>query len=267
MHLASINIYPIKSCRGMSRESARLDDFGLAGDRRWMVVDEEGIFLSQREAPRLALIEPEPGDGWLVLGARGADPAGIRTPGGRSPRLRVRVWDDEVEAQDAGEEAARWLGAWLDRPCRLVYMPEDSFRRVDPSRVPERRRVHFGDSFPLLLIGEGSLADLNGRLAVPLPMNRFRPNLVVAGTEPFAEDLWSAVRIGDVSFRVGKPCDRCVTTTIDQETGERGKEPLTTLAQYRKWDGQVWFGQKLLHEGPGSIHIGDPVIPVAGARG
>ena len=265
MNLSALFLYPIKSCRGIAVPSATLDDFGFAGDRRWMLVDEAGVFISQREEPRLALVEPQPGEGWMALSGPMMDPTAIRPPGQSAKRTRVRVWDDTVEALDGGAEAARWFTTFLDRPCRLMYMPDDVFRRVDPKYVPEERRVHFGDAYPVLLIGEASLADLNGRLAQPIPMNRFRPNLVVAGSKPYEEDDWQDFRIGAVRFRAVKPCDRCMTTTVDQATGIKGKEPLTTLATYRKWEGQVFFGQNVVGEGRGEVSVGMEV-EVSGKR-
>lgn len=259
MQLTGIHIYPVKSCRGVAVDAAELDGLGLRGDRRWMIVDEEGIFLSQRELPRLALIEPQAGAGWLTLAGPGIAPVGLRAPAAGGRRARVRVWEDSVDALDGGEEAARWLSGFLDRPARLVYLPEDAGRRIAPAWVPEERYTHFGDGFPLLLITEASLAELNRHLAEPVPMNRFRPNLVVSGTGPFDEDGWQGFRIGQVAFRAVKPCSRCATTTVDQATGVRGREPLATLATFRRRGVEVFFGQNVVHEGPGSLAVGDAV--------
>ncbi len=172
------------------------------------------------------------------------------------------IWGDRCEAQDGGEEAAAWFTGCLGFPARLVYMPESTFRRANPGYVAARRRVSFADAYPLLLIGSSSLVDLNQRMETALPMNRFRPNLVVSGSTPFDEDRWKQFRIGAVEFAVVKPCDRCVTTTIDQQTGVAGKEPLRTLATFRKWNGQVYFGQNVVHRQAGVLRVGQAVTVV-----
>ncbi|MFL5546924.1 MAG: MOSC domain-containing protein, partial [Gemmatimonadales bacterium] len=163
------------------------------------------------------------------------------------------------EATWTGEPAARWFSEFLGIPCSMVHMPAESLRPTNPAYDPSGSRVSFADAYPLLLISEESLADLNGRLAQPLPMNRFRPNLTVSGGGPFAEDRWSRVEIGSVVLNLVKPCDRCVITTTDQTTTERGVEPLRTLATYRKVDGKVYFGQNAVHEAPGRLRVGDAV--------
>jgi uncharacterized protein YcbX len=259
MHLSALNLYPIKSARGISLSSGKLDDFGLAQDRRWMVVDSAGRFVSQRESHRLALVHVAVEGADLVVGGAGAPDLRISPPSEDVRVEPVTIWDDECQARDAGSSAAEWFSRFLGLPVRLVYMPDTTFRTVNPDFVPERRRVGFADAYPVLLIGEGSLQELNRRMEQPLPMNRFRPNLVVAGSAAFAEDGWKTVKVGEVTFDVVKPCDRCVTTTIDQSTGLAGKEPLRTLALFRKWNGQVYFGQNLVHHAPGVLHIGDSI--------
>lgn len=259
MHLSAINLYPIKSARGISLESSTLDDFGLTGDRRWMVVDSAGRFVSQREAHKLALAEVAvEGEDVLVSGAEVGE-LRVGPPSATASSLRVTIWGDECQAIDGGPVAAEWFTRFLGFQARLVFMPDSTFRTVNPDYVPARRRVSFADAYPLLLATEGSLADLNRRMDQPLPMNRFRPNLVVSGSEPFAEDQWKRVQVGEVAFDVVKPCDRCVTTTIDQATAAAGKEPLRTLAQFRKWNGQVYFGQNIVHQSPGTLRMGDLV--------
>ncbi len=256
--LASLHVYPIKSCAGTSVDSWRADPLGFAHDRRWMVVDEENIFLSQRELPRMSLVKPEIKDGHLSIAAPDMPPLEVPfEPGGS--RSLTRVWGDAVETVTTGDEASRWFSEFLRIPCRLVHLPDNSIRRVDPDYARPEDRVHLADGFPFLLISEESLENLNSRLDESLPMNRFRPNLVVRGVEPFAEDGWRSVRIGDLVFRVAKPCARCAITTVDQATGAKGKEPLTTLAAFRKVNGEVMFGQNLIHESPGSLRVGDVV--------
>jgi uncharacterized protein YcbX len=173
----------------------------------------------------------------------------------------VRVWADEVEAVDAGAAAARWFTALLGQTCRLVYLPDDGERTADAAYAPGGASVSFADGFPLLLLSSASLADLNARLPAPVPMNRFRPNLVVDGCAPFAEDHWRGLRIGAAAFTVAKPCARCVVPAIDQASGERDPHINRVLAGYRRFDGQILFGQNLLHSHPANIAVGDPVTP------
>ncbi|MGE0352335.1 MAG: MOSC domain-containing protein [Gemmatimonadales bacterium] len=258
MHLSTIALYPIKSCRGIQVARARLDDFGIHLDRRWMVVKPDGGLLTQREAPRMALIRVElVGDG-VIVRAPGMIEQVVSAREDGAPAT-VRVWKDTVEACDQGDAVAEWFSRFLGGRMRVVYMPEDTLRRVDPGRVPEERRVSFADAFPFLILGEASLDELNRRLSAAVSMTRFRPNLVISGTVPFAEDGWREIRIGTVPFRVVKPCSRCVLTTVDPETGVKGKEPLATLATFRKRDGEVHFGQNALHLAEGILEVGDPV--------
>ena len=257
IRLTGLNIYPIKSARGIPLDASVVDQFGLQHDRRWMVVDESGVFLSQRSHPRLALVVPSIHDQWLQVDGPGM--ATLRTPlyPENTVAARVTVWKDSCSATWVGEPAADWFSQLLGCPCTLVHMADQVVRPANPAFAPVGTRVSFADAFPFLLISEESLADLNGRLSVPLPMNRFRPNLVVAGGEPYAEDAWRNVEIGRIRLRVVKPCERCVVTTTDQATAERGKEPLRTLATYRKVNGEVMFGQNAVHENTGRLRVGD----------
>jgi uncharacterized protein len=237
-----------------------VDGFGLRYDRRWMVIDEAGGFLSQRSHPRLALVVPGLGQRALRVDAPGMPT--LETPLDPSPIVttQVVVWDDVCSATWVGERAARWFSDFLGTACSLVHMPDGVVRPADPAFAPAETRVSFADGFPFLVISEESLADLNRRLEVPLPMNRFRPNLVVAGGEPYSEDGWERFEIGGIRLQVVKPCGRCLVTTTDQSTAERGKEPLRTLATYRKVGGEVMFGQNVIHENIGRLRVGDPVV-------
>lgn len=255
--VSAIHIYPLKGARGVELEAAHAGRRGFDGDRRWMVVDARGGFLSQRSHPRLALLRATVAGGEsapLWLEAPGLSPLEVPAPCGLA--APVRIWNDTVAARDAGDEAAAWLSAFLGEPARLAHMADDVVR---PLTAAPGGQVSFADAYPYLLLSAGSLADLNRRLAAPLPMDRFRPNLVVDGCTPFAEDGWRRLRAGRVVFRIAAPCARCTVTTVDQATGERGAEPLRTLATYRQRDGKIWFGQNLIAENEGPVRRGDPV--------
>ena len=259
MRISELHVYPIKSAAGVTLKRARLDDFGLADDRRWMIVDDHGVFQSQREHPTLTLLEVELEPGALVVRSAPAGEARVTRGQPPGPVTQVRVWDDDVDAIDCGDEVAAIITAHVGEPVRLVYMPDSSIRPVNPDYYSARARVSFADAFPLLLITQESLDELNGRLAQRIPMLRFRPNVVVSGAEPYAEDTWRMIRLGAVPCDVVKPCDRCATTTVDIATGVRGKEPLRTLASYRNWNGKVYFGQNVIHRQPGEMAAGDGV--------
>jgi uncharacterized protein YcbX len=249
----------VKSCRGIAVDRAIVEPWGLRHDRRWMIVDASDAFVTQRQEPRLALIETALEADTVVLSARGH--GGIRLPlAPRSgARRRVRVWRDEVNAIDGGDEGARWLGEVLGAPVRLVFMPEADTRQVNPKYGRHDDRVSFADAYPVLVATNASLADLDARLDAPLPMDRFRPNVVLAGCTAWEEDGWTRVRIGDVPMRVVKGCDRCVVTTTDQRTGERGVEPLRTLATFRKRDNLVYFAVNAVPDATGELRVGDAV--------
>ena len=258
MSLGGLYVYPIKSCGGISLATAEVDERSIRHDRRWMLVDEHGVFLSQREIPRLALVRVGIGGDGLLLDAPGMPALDVPfAPEGES--VLARVWDDLVEILRVGDEADRWFSRFLGVPCRLVYLPDRSVRPVAPTYAKPGDRVGLSDGFPFLMISEASLGDLNGRLDHPLPMERFRPSLVVRGCGPFAEDGWRRVRVGGINFRVVKPCARCKITTVDQSSAETGKEPLRTLARYRKAGSEVFFGQNLIHDGTGVLNVGDAV--------
>lgn len=262
--LSELYRYPVKSTAYEPLESVRLDALGLEGDRRWMVVDSaNGRFLTQRLLPQMGRIEARWQDDFQVLRLRapGMEDLLVEVPG-RDDNLRgVLIWRDMLQVPDAGDEAAQWLSTFLQRDVRLVQIPEERARQVDTAYAEPGEHVHFADGFPLLLIGQGSLDDLSAKVGRPLEMLRFRPNLVVAGAEPFAEDGWKRIRIGDVTFKVAKPCSRCILTTIDPHTGERdaAREPLATLLGYRNVNGEALFGQNLLAENRGELKLGMPV--------
>ena len=257
--LGGVYVYPIKSCGGISLQSADLGATGLVHDRRWMLVDEGGGFVSQRRHPRMALISTRIAPDRLVVSAPGMPDLEVPLEGEPEGRIDVEVWGDAQRGAPVGGYADRWFGRFLGVRCRLVRKPEDDVRPVDSAYARSGDQTSFADGFPLLLISEASLEDLNARLESPVPMNRFRPSLVVRGCGPHAEDGWEEVRVGEAVFRVAEPCARCAVTTVDQQTGERGREPLRTLATYRKADGEVLFGRNLIHTSPGTLGVGDPV--------
>ena len=265
--LSEINVYPVKGLKGIALEAARCTDRGIEHDRRWMVVDAEGRFLSQREHPKMATVWTELDGDHLTLSAPDEDSVDISLDPPPAPKMRVQVWSSVVDAVPASREADFWLTRYLGFPCRLVYMPDDSERYSNTRYAGEGKRVGFADGYAFLVTNERSLADLNTRLAAKghpaLPMNRFRPNLVVSGAEPWAEDDWREMRVGSAAFRGVKPCGRCQVTTTDQATGEVvGPEPLATLSTFREsTEFGIMFGMNLVSVMPGDVRVGDEVHP------
>lgn len=259
--VGSLHRYPLKGGRGIEVEEARVTPRGIEGDRRWMVVDAGGVFLSQREAPRLALVTALPIAGGLQLAAPGKRLLEVPLTGDRAASRAVRLWAGTCLAVDQGDAAADWLGEWLGRPCRLVWQPVEARRRVDQRyAVSATDIVSFADGFPLLVCSTSSLEDLNRHLDTPLPMNRFRPSLVVEGwPAPWHEDLVARLRAGDVELALVKQCARCVVTTTNQDTGERGREPLRTLARIRRAERGVMFGENAIPTVEGRVAVGDRV--------
>ncbi|WP_426417869.1 MOSC domain-containing protein [Aestuariirhabdus sp. LZHN29] len=259
MLLTQINLYPLKSARKLSPELWTMDHLGLCGDRRWMLVTPAGEFITGRKFPLLTTVVVEPFADGLSLSCSGHPSLIVARPDAIAGRRSVVVWNDEVSALDGGDDAARWFERVLNTPCRLVYMEPDCRRQVDLQYAEEGVVTSFADGFPLLLIGEASLRDLNSRLKVPVSMDRFRPNLVVATDTPFEEDRWHEIEIGGIRCSVVKPCSRCILTTVDPVTGAGGKEPLQTLSRYRRQAGGVMFGQNLIHRNEGTLRVGDRV--------
>lgn len=275
MVLYGIHLYPIKSCAGIELPAAEIEPRGLRGDRRYMVIDEDGVFQTQREAPAMALIRPRPrvapGEdpiaaaqagcpAGLVLSAPGQPDLAVQPNGG--PRRPVRIWKDEVLCEDLGDEPAAWLSAYLGRPCRLVHQPDESLRPVDPHYAAPQDQVSLADGFPVLVVSLETLDDLNARLPEgepPMTMARFRPNLVLAGGAPGIEDQGARLQVGAVDLALVKPCARCPIPTVDPETGRfAGKEPLRTLSTYRRRGNNVLFGQNAIPRRAGWIALGDP---------
>jgi uncharacterized protein YcbX len=266
VQLSGIFVYPIKACGGVALARSNLVERGLAFDRRYMLVDRSGTFVSQREVPKLCRVSTAFEQDDIVASAPGNRELYLPKQLESGQRVPFRVWDSHGSGI-LHAEGSRWFSELLGDEVRLVFMPEDERRDVSPKRARPGDIVSFADAYPLLLISEASLEDLNARLAAPIEMRRFRPNLVISGVEPYAEDRMTALAIGSVSLRGVKRCNRCSVTTVDPETGERGKEPLRTLAQYRLEDGKVWFGMNLIHDHPGTLRVGDPVtLPATDIR-
>ncbi len=267
MILSEINVFPVKSLQGYSPDSARVEPRGFEHDRRWLLVDEDGKFMTQREFPRMATIAVRIGRDSIDFSAGDSTLSADADP--TAETIEVGIWNDRCLATVYGAEVNDWFSKVLDFGCKLVKMPETTRRKVDPDYARHADdHVSFADAFPYLLIGEASLEELNKRLTEHVPMNRFRPNLVVTGSAAFDEDNWAVIRIGDVEFDVVKPCARCVLTTVDQELGvKNGVEPLRTLAGFRTFerDGakKVLFGQNLLARKLGTLRSGDRVEVLA----
>jgi len=264
--VSGLFVYPLKSCCGVTVDEAVVGATGFELDRRWMVVGDDGVFLSQRGHPRLALVRVRIGDDHLRLEAPDLPAFELPIERQSGPTIKVTVWRDDCAALDEGRDAAAWFSEHLGSSARLVRLADDDARPLRSSSAQPGDRVSFADGFPFLLLSEASLAGLNKRLPLPVPMDRFRTNIVVTGCPAHAEDGWRQVRIGDVDFRVAKPCARCVITTTNQETGDRSPEPLRTLATYRLCDGQVLFGQNLVHGGPGRVRMGEPVVVLSSKK-
>ncbi|MBA2378871.1 MAG: MOSC domain-containing protein [Blastocatellia bacterium] len=262
MRLSEISIYPIKSLGQLPLARSVVEGRGLRHDRRWMLVDMAGRFLTQREHPQMARVSIEVEGAQIHVSVPGAERIGIQMNPESSDELTVTVWGSTVAARPYSPEISGWFSTVLGMECRLVVMPETSKRPVNPNyAVDADDEVSFADGYPFLLIGERSLEDLNSRLERPVEMRRFRPNLVADTSEPFEEDRWRKIRIGTTIFHVVKPCARCVLTTVDPDRGViDGNEPLRTLATYRKSERGVLFGQNLIAENPGGvINVGDEV--------
>lgn len=258
--LSGIHIYPVKSCAALSPGQAQVEPRGLRGDRRWMVVDAGGTFVTARKHPKMVLIRAEIEGDSLQLAAPGMPVVQLH-PAAAVSRVAASVWASETMAMPACAEADAWVSRYLGFPARFVHMDKDCARAIDSKYAHSGEEVSFADGFPLLLISQAALDTLNERLASPVDMLRFRPNLIVTGTAAHAEDGWRCIRIGEVRFDVVKACVRCVLTTVQPERGEfdPSGEPLRTLVNYRRTDRGVTFGQNLIPRNPGSIRVGDSV--------
>ncbi|KOX64874.1 molybdenum cofactor sulfurase [Pseudomonas psychrophila] len=263
LRLSALYRFPLKSGKGESLPQARLDKLGLVGDRRWMLVDQaSGRFLTQRADPNMSQLSALwNASGGLTLNAQGFEALDVAVPEVDTDLRGVTIWRDTLRVPDAGDVAADWLSRFIEKPVRLVHVPLERARTTEAGYGRDDDKVAFADGYPLLLIGQASLDDISHKVGRPLDMLRFRPNLVIEGSEAFAEDGWKRIRIGDVEFRLVKSCSRCILTTIDPYTGIRDeqREPLATLMTYRKQDDGIMFGQNLVNDGSGVLEVGMPV--------
>ncbi len=258
--LSEINIYPIKSLGGISLQETVAEVRGLQHDRRRMLIDSQNQCLTQRKHPQMALCKTALAHNGILVSFPGVPDLLVPWVPQTQQRLAVDIWGDTCEAVVVSAAANHWFSQVLALDCQLVFMPDDSHRAIDQRYDPASTTVSFADSYPFLLISEASLTDLNRRLDAPVPMNRFRPNLVVKHTEAFAEDYWKEIQIGATTFQSVKLCGRCVLITIDQQTAGKGQEPLKTLAGYRTVGSKVLFGQNMVCRQPGNVlRVGDEV--------
>jgi uncharacterized protein len=257
--LSHLIIYPIKSCRGIEVQQSRVTATGLEHDRRWMLVNPHGKFLSQRQLPRMALLHVEMTADHLQVSAPEMSDLLIPLCRTTTETMNVEIWGDSIQADRFPAEINQWFTDFLKVETQLVHMPDTVHRNVNQTYGGKSDLVSFADAFPFLLISQESLDDLNRKLSSPVPMNRFRPNVIVRGCSGFAEDSWKRIRIGPVTFKIAKPCVRCTVPSVDQESAIQGKEPLTTLSTYRLQNGKVIFGQNCIHGGEGTLKIHDTV--------
>ncbi|OKH19108.1 MOSC domain-containing protein [[Limnothrix rosea] IAM M-220] len=262
--IAELWIYPVKSCQGISLTKAQVTHKGLAGDRQWMIVDQTGKFMTQRTHPQLAKVQTKLNNDYLTLNFEQQQPLQIATHQ-QGHLIPVTVWRSQTKAIDQGDLAAAWFRQILDVPCRLVRQASEQIRPINPEyALWENQPISFADGYPLLLTNTASLGELNTRISdQQIPMDRFRPNLVVTGDRPFAEDHWQTFKINELEFVVAKPCERCVVITTDQKSGDRSttQEPLRTLRQFRYQPNQgILFGINLMPKDIGSLTIGEQII-------
>ncbi len=263
MRITALHTYPVKGCHRIDHDEARVEPQGLAGDRRWIVVDPDGVGITQRMVATLSLLRVTPAPGGVTLSAPGMPDRHVTEPAD-GPDQTVRVFTHKPPAPGRVADDSGWLTTFLGRPARLVWQADPAGRPVQ-NNARDGDRVSFADGYPVLITNDASLSAVNDWLVDagedPVPMTRFRPNLVMSGAAPWAEDDWPGrrLRIGDVTFRAAKACDRCLVTTIDQDTGVKGQQPLKILGRYRNLPGGLLFGMNLIPDGTGVLRVGDEV--------
>lgn len=257
--ISGLHIYPVKSLGGIDVPSAQVTPRGLQHDRRYILINDKGEFMTQRAYPHMALLHPQPTTtGWTIRHALNPSwTCEIPFEWSAGPEIQAPIWKDTALALQADADTNEWFTDMLHTKCTLAYMPDHSHRQIDPGFSNPGEYVSFADGYPMLIVGESSLADLNARLESPVGMNRFRPNIVFTGDTPFAEDQYSDFSIGSVPFKAVKTCARCVLTTVDPEVGKKlSKEPLKTLSGFRNVDGRVIFGMNIIPRGDGEVAVG-----------
>ena len=260
MWLSGIYIYPVKSLAGIAVDTWPVTEKGLRYDRQWMLIDKNNKFLSQRRLPKMALIRTALTESCLLLSAPGMDDLVLPLEATSSETIECEIWHDRCLAYDVSAQANQWLSDFLHIDCKLVYQTEETIRPVDPTYARPNDKVYFSDGFPFLILSENSLVSLNRAMNLNYPMTRFRPNLVLFGCDSYAEDSWRTITIGEIGFRLPKPCARCSVPSVDPKTGVTGQEPLLTLNRTRRWNNKVYFGQNALHNETGTLRVGDSVV-------
>lgn len=259
--LTQINIYPVKSLPGISLNESFAEERGFKYDRRWMLVDYENMFITQRLFPQMVFIDVSIKKGHLIFTHRikNIEPLIISLSEFPKKKVNVEVWDDSCQAIEYPNKVNGWFSEAIGSICKLVYMPNSSERKTSTKYFKESKNFSFADGYPYLMIGEESLNYLNSKIDKPVSMNQFRPNIVFSGGSEHIEDEWKNIKIGDIKFSVIKPCARCVITTIDPNSGNKNKEPLTTLSTYRNFNNKVMFGQNVIGHSEGIIKVGDKI--------
>ena len=263
IQLSEINIYPIKSCKGLSLTSSEIDERGLKYDRRWMLLSADGRPLSQRRFPNMSMIHVDLLEDKLLVSHdnKRINPLKIPFDNNTTESIEFEIWKRQTRGNFVSKEADSWFSEVLETDCRLLYMPDEVVMKTNP-RFSKGKQTSFTDGYPFLLIGGASLEDLNARLEKPLSMDRFRPSLIFSGGEAYDEDHWKTFRINSIDFHGVKLCDRCTVTTVDQDNGIKGKEPLATLNKYRRINMGVYFGQNVVHDEKGVVSTGDEITVV-----
>lgn len=258
LSISELTIYPIKSARGISLDSMQLQTMGPECDRRWMVIDKNNTFITQRKVSKMSLINVELTQQGIRLSTDGMASCSVTKPNS-GETFDSSVWGSDVQGLDCGDEVAIWLSDFLSKDCRLIYMPDDFNRAVNTDFASKQEQVGFADGFPLLITSQASLDDFNNKLDNKISMDRFRPNIVISGNQAYAEDQWQIIAIGDIEFSLVKPCSRCIMPSINPQTGVKEMAVNKALQTYRRRDRETFFGQNALYNRFGSISIGDEV--------
>jgi len=262
--ITHISIYPIKACGGVALSSSEIVPGGLALDRRYMLVDKNARMVTRRERPELAKVSLALDGNHLIAQTPRLPPLTLpaqieEAPEHYTETIATTIWNDSVLAKEH-PQGSHWFTTLLGEEIRLVYMPENALRPVNPARSDAGDQVNFADGYPLLITSQSSLDDLNAKLEEPLPMERFRPNIVVTGAPAFDEDTWAEISLSGITCNLPKLCDRCTVTTVEEGSGKKGKEPLRTLATYRRWNHAVWFGTNAIPKMRGAIQVGEEIL-------